>query len=277
MTRFSPPQVQDDVGYVYDINPNNIIGTGQYSEVYRTDVRGRQIAIKLVPLYKMSEKQREVFARGIEFIRTQIRYGSVNQNQHIVTYYSEFVDKLNPDVPVHCITMELGAGTLFELGRKFYTPQNILTICSQVVDAIAYLHSNNIMHRDIKLQNFILMSRSPEANIIVKLIDFGFVKEDQGPINQTDLGTGKYKHPKLSRNEPYGKECDIYSLGRLIVNYLEMITSSSNPALASTQFYKELMKIGEEMSSESVGADGLNIWDSRFDRLQSLAKSARNN
>lgn len=132
------------------------------------------------------------------------------------------------------------------------------------------------MHRDIKLQNVILMSRDPKQNIIVKLIDFGFAKEDQGQINQTDLGTGHYKHPKLSRNEPYGNECDIYSLGRLIINYLEM-ASSSNQSLAGTQFYKELMKIGEQMSSELVDENGLNIWDCKFDTLQSLANSEKNN
>lgn len=36
------------------------------------------------------------------------------------------------------------------------------------------------MHRDIKLQNVILMSRNPNENIVVKLIDFGFAKEYQG-------------------------------------------------------------------------------------------------
>ena len=174
---------------------------------------------------------------------------------------------MNTDEPVHCIAMELGAGTLYELACKFNKPRHILTICSQVVDAIAYLHSNKVLHRDIKLQNCILMSRDPQQNIIVKLIDFGFVKEDQGQINQTDLGTGQYKHPKLSRNEPYGKECDIYSLGRLIINYLKKVTSCGSPSLVNTEFYKELMEIGEEMSRETVGENGLEIWDSRLDRL----------
>lgn len=122
MERFPPLQVQDYEGSVYDINPESLIGVGQYSHVYAINLGGRQFALKLVPVYKISGKPLDVFNRGIEFIQNQIRQGQVNRNQHIVTYYSEFIDQLDLKNPIHCIVMELGAGTLFELGRKFCKP-----------------------------------------------------------------------------------------------------------------------------------------------------------
>ena len=97
-------------------------------------------------------------------------------------------------------------------------------IFSSLLDAVEYLHNNNIVHRDIKADNIMLNS-----NLEIKLVDFGFATNslknnnlininsenniEKGKLN-TFLGTPNYAAPELHLKIPYyGKSNDIFSLG----------------------------------------------------------------
>ena len=96
-------------------------------------------------------------------------------------------------------------------------------IFESLLDGIEYLHNNNIVHRDIKVDNIMI---SDDLNI--KLVDFGFAtnafnknkmdfenetNNKKGKLN-TFLGTPNYAAPELHLKIPYyGKSNDIFSLG----------------------------------------------------------------
>ena len=81
----------------------------------------------------------------------------------------------------------------------------------QLIDAVSYIHDQNIAHRDIKLEN-ILLTKSG----VVKLIDFGFAISSNGPL-KTFCGTPTYMAPELVRRAEYfGPSVDKWALGVLI-------------------------------------------------------------
>ena len=82
----------------------------------------------------------------------------------------------------------------------------------QVVNAVYFLHKNNLIHRDIKPENILIFE-----NNIIKLCDFGWcVKLEEGEQRGTFCGTTEYMSPELVNHEEYSKEIDIWSLGVLL-------------------------------------------------------------
>ena len=92
----------------------------------------------------------------------------------------------------------------------------IKSIFSQMLDAVGYVHKQNLVHRDIKPSNFMV---DPEGK--VKLMDFGIAKNtDANSAEYTQTGTGMqmgtpmYMSPEQVRNtKEVTKSSDIYSLG----------------------------------------------------------------
>merc|ERR1712187_169982 len=79
----------------------------------------------------------------------------------------------------------------------------------QMLLAVNYLHSHNIVHRDLKLENFLYDKRNSNH---LKLIDFGFSKFRDGDKRlRTSCGTLSYVAPEVLQ-ESYTNQCDLWSL-----------------------------------------------------------------
>ena len=105
-------------------------------------------------------------------------------------------------------------GSLFYFIRKRrYLDENIaFSLFIQVVNAVYFLHKNDLIHRDIKPENILLFD-----NNIIKLCDFGWcVKLEDGQQRGTYCGTTEYMSPELVNHKGYSKEIDIWSLGVLL-------------------------------------------------------------
>lgn len=93
----------------------------------------------------------------------------------------------------------------------------IKPIFKQIVKAISYCHQHNIAHRDIKLENILIINKKQ-----VKLIDFGFSinLKHKGRLNLF-CGTPSYMPPEIvSKVSYYGKPADIWALGILLYKML---------------------------------------------------------
>lgn len=87
-------------------------------------------------------------------------------------------------------------------------------IFTQLVGAVAYVHSKSCVHRDLKLENILLDKREN-----VKLCDFGFTREYEGKASylQTFCGTICYSAPEMLKGEKYaGEKVDVWSLGIIL-------------------------------------------------------------
>ena len=111
-----------------------------------------------------------------------------------------------------------------------------LTICRQIASALSYIHSKNVVYRDLKPQNIGFARGTNNGGddygdrVVVKLMDFGLARElptsgiiqshagFQEHVSNSSLfdmtgtvGTIRYMAPEVCLNRPYGLECDVYS------------------------------------------------------------------
>merc|ERR1711924_99820 len=80
--------------------------------------------------------------------------------------------------------------------------------------AVNYLHSRGLVHRDLKLENFVYEQKGSD---VLKLIDFGFSKAwDKHEVDMHEkLGTAAYVAPEVLKGS-YTSQCDVWSLGVII-------------------------------------------------------------
>lgn len=97
-------------------------------------------------------------------------------------------------------------------------PFEIRSLLGQLADAVRFIHSNGIVHRDIKDENVIL-----DGDGHCQLIDFGSAAQWRpGKKWDTFSGTLHYASPEILRGEMYGgREQDIWALG--VVGYVLMV------------------------------------------------------
>ena len=110
-------------------------------------------------------------------------------------------------------------GELYDeiLARNQFTEQDAANIMKQVFEALAYIHSNGIIHRDLKLENLLLVNKNASGDeLIVKLADFGLSRIYRGQIVRTACGTPFYVAPEVLLGTGYGTEVEMWSAGVML-------------------------------------------------------------
>ena len=139
--------------------------------------------------------------------------------KHSVEFEDTFWDKNNQ----LCVVMKKAEGDdLFEHFTRFvsvFSFTDARTIFKKIVMAVDELHSNNICHLDLKLENIIYDAKKSS----VTLIDFGFadVTKDENSSNERILknyrGSKHYTAPEILHKTPYlGTKADVWALGVLL-------------------------------------------------------------
>jgi serine/threonine protein kinase len=168
---------------------------------------GREVAVKRISCVNLSEQRRQML---LSEIRIFLQVSHRNIVQLLEVYESE------ADQAV-LLVMELCTGKeLFErlAERKYYSEFDAARVTRQMLDAVSYLHSQNICHRDLKLENWLYESPSQDARL--KLCDFGFgqIVEPSTQLTAT-LGSLYYVAPEVLEGS-YGLPCDMWSMGVIV-------------------------------------------------------------
>ena len=125
-------------------------------------------------------------------------------------------------------------GDLFELASKHrakLTPPIIRKMFAEVAIAISYLHANNIVHRDIKLENILvnhkledLLTLNTSTENLITVTDFGLSRkiDPSDPLLTTRCGSEDYVPPELLIGMPYdGRQTDSWAMGVLLYAIME--------------------------------------------------------
>ncbi len=186
-----------------------------------------KVAIKVIQKKSLTSEDMGLIKREIEILK-------LCQHPGIITLYDTFE---NADYMY--IVMELmRGGDLYSYleTHSFNLPeQRVRVIIHSLLTALYYLHSYGIIHRDIKLDNILMVDETDDSD--PKIVDFGLSKLI-GPheLCNDPYGTYGYVAPEILRHSPYDKSVDIFSLG--VVTYI--LLSGMGPFEGPTE--QEIMR-----------------------------------
>ena len=271
--------------YTFDgaVKISKLLGEGAQAKVYlgvTEDEDDEDNSEQLVMAIKHFSfdvgKQREEVNKEINALVNKCQTLKELSHDNIIQYFdceSEYKEE-NSTFIVN-IAMEFQETNLTDFMRKFTAknkmknlPINIIAkITKKIVEGLVYLHEHKIIHRDLKPEN-ILMSSDSNA---VKIGDFGisvWIKESQNKMKNKILnytrdfmkrsvaGTGIYMAPEVLLCNPYGYDCDIWSLGCIVFEMAGGIkpfcTNEPGKIVPSTEL--QLVKYSNplEIADESV-------------------------
>ncbi|KAJ8683566.1 hypothetical protein QAD02_019358 [Eretmocerus hayati] len=167
---------------------------------------GRQVAVKKMDLRK--QQRRELLFNEVVIMRDY-------HHPNIVEMYDSFL--VNDELWVVMEYLEGGALTDIVTHSRMDESQ-IATVCLQCLKPLQYLHSQGVIHRDIKSDSILLT-----ADGRVKLSDFGFCAQvsQELPKRKSLVGTPYWMSPEVISRLPYGPEVDIWSLGIMIIEMVD--------------------------------------------------------
>uniref|UniRef100_A0A670IKZ2 Serine/threonine-protein kinase n=1 Tax=Podarcis muralis TaxID=64176 RepID=A0A670IKZ2_PODMU len=204
-------QVQEnvDISTVYQIFPDEVLGSGQFGIVYGGKHRktGRDVAIKIIDKLRFPTKQESQLRNEVAILQNLHHLGVVNLECMFETPERVFVvmEKLHGDMLEMILSSE--KGRLPERITKF--------LITQILVALRHLHFKNIVHCDLKPENVLLASADPFPQ--VKLCDFGFARIiGEKSFRRSVVGTPAYLAPEVLRNKGYNRSLDMWSVGVII-------------------------------------------------------------
>ncbi|KAF0493789.1 Pkinase-domain-containing protein [Gigaspora margarita] len=212
-----PSQAHQEPAPRYIARPNfglidftllDTLGTGTFGRVYLTKFKHTENYYAM----KVLKKLEVVRLKQVEHINSEKLILSQVHHPFIVNLFCTFQDERN----LYMLLEYVIGGELFSHLRKAgrFTTDMTRFYAAEIVLAIEYLHSKDIIYRDLKPENLLLDCRGH-----VKITDFGFAKriEDR---TWTLCGTPEYLAPEIIQSKGHGKPVDWWALGILIFEML---------------------------------------------------------
>ncbi len=116
---------------------------------------------------------------------------------------------------IHQVMEYIDGKDLFEmLGKIPFDEELAIEYLIEIKKGLDYIHSHNIIHRDIKTEN-IMVRGVDRYNVNIVIIDFGYAVEINDSLEYELCGTMDYMAPEMLLSLPYNCTLDLWSLGVL--------------------------------------------------------------
>lgn len=196
----------DSFTSVYDIS-SYPVGFGSLGEVFLCEhLRSKETrAVKIISKKLLTEEEikNKVVLTEVNIIKTL-------DHPCILKVFEYFEDSFN-----FYIVMEYcSGGDLFDEIEKIgrFSEENAAKIMHQIFSALFYMHSRNIIHRDIKLENVLITDLN---SLTVKIVDFNIAVLKTNKSQTKMKGTPSYMAPEVIKGD-YTEKCDLWSSGVLL-------------------------------------------------------------
>lgn len=198
---------------VYEVNASSKLGKGSYGSVYLSTHRmtGDERAVKVMNVDRVTSYY-------LRKLHTEIAILRRVDHPNIIRLHDVFFGRRS----VYLVTELCRGGELFELltsGKSqgfVFREDRASRLLRDMLSAVKYLHSHGVVHRDLKLENFLFEGESALSPLI--LIDFGLSKLfDPNERIRQRVGSCYYTAPEVL-NGAYDYRCDLWSLG--VITYM---------------------------------------------------------
>ena len=239
----------------YDTEGGMVLGRGACGSVVgvKHKTSGELYAMKVISL--------NTVGGSLEELKKEIDVQRALDHPNICKIFESFEDTSAEEV---YIIMEICTGgslvSRMKTHRHGYGEKAAATLIEKMLSAVIYCHHHGVVHRDIKLDNFIYENEAEDSEL--KLIDFGFAqKVRRGREGMWDqLGTPSYMAPELWSDVEveYDSSVDTWALG--VVTY--MLLSGRRPFDHPNKLQKARM----------IAEDPLRFPSPQWDRISQEAK-----
>jgi serine/threonine protein kinase len=193
-----------------------LLGSGAYGNVYLglNQDTGELMGAKVIQMVNL---QSHDVSGQIRALQTEISLMKGLDHPNIVRYWGSELDRRNKTLTIF---MEyVSGGSVSALLKKFgnLNERVVRLYTKQILSGLDYLHSNRIMHRDVKGANILVDHLG-----VCKLADFGASKRLDlltvaGPGEHSLRGTPYWMAPEVVKQTGHGRQADIWSVGCTVI------------------------------------------------------------
>lgn len=198
-----------------DFENTELIGEGTFGRVFRGNYKDKKTikcAIKKIPIEKGGLSV--ITIRELQILK---RY----QNENILTLYDAYINDTDFYMILEYLPFDLSG--LF-LSKYKFPDLHIKSLMFQLLNGLSFLHSQHLIHRDIKSSN-ILLSRTGE----LKIADFGLTKIESNYMSN-QVCTLWYRAPELLLGEnQYDNRIDTWAVGCILIEFKTLVPYFSEP------------------------------------------------
>ncbi|XP_067935526.1 mitogen-activated protein kinase kinase kinase 1-like isoform X2 [Watersipora subatra] len=212
-----------EVEYLEDIHWKRgmMIGTGAFSTCYqcRDVMTGIIMAVKQISFCRNSDSEQDTICKAVI---DEIRMMATLNHSNIV----RILGATQTGAHFNMFVEWMPGGSVSHLLERYgsFSEPVITSYTQQVLMGLAYLHDHQILHRDMKGANLLVDSTGKH----LRIGDFGACAQlassmtGAGELKGQLLGTIAFMAPEVLRGEHYGRGCDVWSVGCVII---EMVTT----------------------------------------------------
>ena len=195
------------------------IGNGSYGDVFLAYNIYTKEKVAIKKIYKSNE---QLLSDGIIIDEIEI-LKSLNHPDIV-----KIIEFYGTDEAYYIVNEYCSGGELYDKAIGYMSETQISVIFKQILSGLSYLHSKNIVHRDLKLENILISDKeyvkiTGEEYFDIKIIDFGNARIfDQTLTTNSIVGSSYYIAPEVFLRK-YSKECDLWSAG--VILYMLIVGS----------------------------------------------------
>uniref|UniRef100_M1CKG3 non-specific serine/threonine protein kinase n=1 Tax=Solanum tuberosum TaxID=4113 RepID=M1CKG3_SOLTU len=217
--------------YEWEIDPSKLIiktvlARGTFGTVHRGIYDGQDVAVKLLDWGEEGHRTEAEIASLRAAFTQEVSVWHKLDHPNVTKFIGATMGASGLNIQTEnghigmpsnicCVVVEYLPGGalksyLIKNRRKKLAFKVVVQIALDLARGLSYLHTQKIVHRDVKTENMLL-----DKTRTVKIADFGVARvEASNPNDMTgETGTLGYMAPEVLNGNPYNRKCDVYSFG----------------------------------------------------------------
>lgn len=215
----------------WEIDPSkliikSVIARGTFGTVHRGVYDGLDVAVKLLDWGEEGHRTEAEIASLRAAFKQEVAVWHKLEHPNVTKFIGATMGSAELQIQTEngligmpsnicCVVVEYLAGGalksyLIKNRRRKLAFKVVVQLALDLARGLSYLHSQKIVHRDVKTENMLL-----DKTRTVKIADFGVARvEASNPNDMTgETGTLGYMAPEVLNGNPYNRKCDVYSFG----------------------------------------------------------------